>query len=479
VTSSSSLREIRLTAFKSFRNSVLPVDAITVLTGRNSAGKSNALDGIEVLSRLATGEELADALDGRRREGGPVRGGSRGCAPHGDRSFSLGCTVESEGKLYRLDLTVQVEPELRVVHEVLQGPAPAIETGDIKNRYLLQTLPPSRGDAALHAEVHNGKRGPNPVVEFRHSRLLTSQLPLRLAAQNRAERAVVHAAQAVTAALRGVFHLDPVPHLMRDYVPERDSDLRRTGENISAAIARLEKVDPDAFNHILDLVQQVADDLVKGISVTRSALGDVMLALRETSMRHDDLTPAREMSDGLLRFVAIATALLTSNRGLDIDPGLSAGGPPSGVLLVIEELENGLHPSQAGRVLGLIKEVSTDLATQVMLTTHSPALLNAMTGRLNRSVIVCYRDNETGLSRLTRLPELPGYAQAMAAGRLGDVVSQGRLVRPETEHRCWLSLGVKGVDIVRSRSGQHNQSRTAAAVQDCRMLPSGSPVNGS
>jgi AAA15 family ATPase/GTPase len=101
------------------------------------------------------------------------------------------------------------------------------------------------------------------------------------------------------------------------------------------------------------------------------------------------------------------------------------------VLLVIEELENGLHPSQAGRVLQLVKDVSNDLSTQVMFTTHSPALLNAMTGRFNKSVIVCYRDSETGLSHLSRLPQLSGYAEAMAAGRLGDVMSQERLLRPE------------------------------------------------
>jgi predicted ATPase len=137
------------------------------------------------------------------------------------------------------------------------------------------------------------------------------------------------------------------------------------------------------------------------------------------------------MSDGLLRFVAIATALLTSNKGLDIDPGLSTDGPLAGVLLVIEELENGLHPSQAGRVLQLIKEVSAELSTRVMVTTHSPALLNAMTGQLNKSVIVCYRDPDSGKSKLARLPSLPGYAEAIASGGLGDVISQGRLVRPE------------------------------------------------
>jgi predicted ATPase len=81
------LKEVHLTAFKSFRNATLPILPLTVLTGRNNSGKSNALDGIEVLSRLAGGEDLGDALDGRRREGGPARGGSRGCVPHGLKSF--------------------------------------------------------------------------------------------------------------------------------------------------------------------------------------------------------------------------------------------------------------------------------------------------------------------------------------------------------------------------------------------------------
>ena len=144
-----------------------------------------------------------------------------------------------------------------------------------------------------------------------------------------------------------------------------------------------------------------------------------MLALEEGLPQHLELTPAREMSDGLLRFVAVATSLLTPNRGLDIDPGLTVGDGARGVLLVIEEVENGFHPSQAGRVLQLIKEAISDLAKKVMVTTRSPALLNAMTGKLNRSIIVCYRDTESGLSRLSGLTQLPRYAEAMASGRLG------------------------------------------------------------
>jgi predicted ATPase len=428
------LTEIRLKAFKSFTNVVLPVDAITVLIGRNSSGKSNALDGIEVLSRLASGEELGDALDGRRREGGQVRGGSRGCAPHGKRSFALGCTVVSGRDRYRLDITVQVSPELRITRETLRGPAPALESGRVEDRYLLYARSASESTSpGLPAEIHNGKRGSNPVTIFRDNRLLTSQLPARIVPQNPADEAVLRGADAVNAALRGVFHLDPVPHLMRDYVPQRDSDLRRTGENLSAAIARLKRDDPETLTRIRELVQEVADERIQDIIVTSSDLGDVMLALSEGKSK-SAITPAREMSDGLLRFMALATALLTSNRGLDIDPGLSSRSTsaPAGVLIVIEELENGLHPSQAGRMLSLIQEASIELATQVMVTTHSPALLNAVSGKLTRSIIVCYRDRDTGVSQLTRLPELSGYATAMASGGLGDVVARGGLVRPET-----------------------------------------------
>lgn len=84
------ITELRLTAFKSFSEVVLPLSPLTVLIGRNGSGKSNALDALEVLSRLARGGEIRDALDGARRDAGPVRGGVEGCAPIGSDSFELG-----------------------------------------------------------------------------------------------------------------------------------------------------------------------------------------------------------------------------------------------------------------------------------------------------------------------------------------------------------------------------------------------------
>lgn len=428
------LREVHLTSFKSFTGAILPVEDLTILTGRNSSGKSNALDAIEVLSRLATGEDLADALDGRRREAGPVRGGSQGCAPHGSGSFRLGCTVEKDNALFHYLVEIEVLPELRIIGEWLRGPAPAVRSKRVLQRELLHTREPHRGNAGLVAEIYNGKTGSNKLVTFRDNRLLLTQLPLRWSPMNDAEMGVTTAAEAVLEALTGVFHLDPVPHLMREYVTERDSDLRRTGENLSAAIHKLAETDPGNFSRITRLVQEVADERVSAIEMRRSDLGDVMLALREGPSKQA-VTPAREMSDGLLRFIAIATALLTPKQDLDINQTLTtlpSITPEHSVTIIIEELENGLHPSQAGRMLRLINDATSAPGTSVIITTHSPALLNQITGQLNGGVVVCYRDTDSGSSQLEQLTELEGYAEAMASGRLGDVVSEGRLVRPES-----------------------------------------------
>lgn len=415
------IEEVRLTAFKSFHGAALPLAPLTVLIGRNSSGKSNALDGLEVLSRLARGDDINEALESRRSAAGPVRGGLSGCVPHGSDRFSLGCTVGTEHGPITFDVTIKVEPEVQIIEERLTGPT---SNG---TKALLTSGEPSTHRADIDASWHNGKPGRNPRAPFRSSRLLTSQLQLRVPGDSEGEIDTVWAAEALLTALTGAFHLDPVPHLMRQYVPARDTHLRRTAENLSAAVGNIQRRDPGLFARLVDLLRGLADHDIERLAVTKSELGDVMLALDEGVL---GLTPAREMSDGMLRFLAITASLLTGGEGLDLGPAPD-GGIDRSLTLVIEELENGLHPSQAAEVLRLVRGAATESATRVLITTHSPALLSALSGDDHQGVIVCSRDRATGTSLLTRLTELDGYATAMGAGPLGDVVTHGRLMRGE------------------------------------------------
>ncbi|MDA0632478.1 ATP-binding protein [Nonomuraea sp. MCN248] len=438
---SARLLQLRLTSFKTFRDALLPLGDMTLLIGRNSSGKSNALDGLEVLSRLAEGGDIVDSLDSRRVDEGPLRGGIAGCPPHGADIFQLGCQVlnpERVGNAYFLiefDVEIRVRPEPQIISESLRAFSGKLRnTRDPSGRALHTLLHAERSSGSsgsIEATWYNGRRGRDPKAAFRSSRLLTAQLPLRLELTTETERHVATAAQDVLHTLRGVFHLDPVPHLMRQYVPSRDIRLRRTAENISAVVEHLKQVDPTAYERLLRHAQALVDHDISGIELIRSELDDLMLALREDGAT----TPAREMSDGLLRFIAIATALL--RQGMDLD--LSRRDPADGgatPLLVIEELENGLHPSQASQLLRLVKSATEERTAQIVFTTHSPALLSALSQEDHRSVVVTTRDRATGLSHLTKLPDLPGYPSLMAQGDLGAIITSGLLEQgpPENDH---------------------------------------------
>lgn len=411
------IEEVRLTSFKSFKDQVLPLDELTLLVGRNGSGKSNALDGLWTLARLATGEDIRDALDGGR-EGPAVRGGSAGCAPFGQWRFSLGCTVRTGQDQVRLDLTIQTAPEAHVVAESLAA-------GDDT---LLSTSPPQPGSGNIHAEWGAGKQ----LVSFQSSRLLATQVLSRVPATTEGRRVHLAAAQVISA-LRAVFVLDPVPHVMRGYVPERDVLLRRDAENLSAAVADL-LADPDTAERLRDGISKLNEQKIKSISSTRSDLGDVMLMLIEPRAGHTRPVPATLMSDGSLRFLAILVALLQAPTGDPVPERLASEDAAGQTTLVVEELENGLHASQASHLIGLVRDEVHRRRVRAIATTHSPTLLDALTKKEHRSVVVCQR-NESGASVLRRLASVPNYTDIIVGGGLGRAAERDALRAVERQFR--------------------------------------------
>lgn len=81
--------------------------------------------------------------------------------------------------------------------------------------------------------------------------------------------------------------------------------------------------------------------------------------------------PAKSLSDGMLRFLGLAVLLLLPD-------------PPS--LITIDEPEIGLHPSLISLLAELLKRASE--RTQIIVTTHSPLLLNAEAITLEDIVLV-------------------------------------------------------------------------------------------
>jgi predicted ATPase len=407
------LDELRLTRFKSFHDATLPLGDLTLLIGRNGSGKSNALEALETLALLAQGEDIRDSIDGSRLSGTAIRGGVSGCVPYGETSFEIGCTVRFGDKVLNFDVEIQAEPDVQILSERL------VLKDRSDDRELIATDAPHPDRADITARYDSGRRGKNPPETFRASRLLITQVGARVPTSTKSMRAVHGYAETVVAALRAVFVLDPVPTLMRGYVPVKDSLLRREADNISAVVARLRQ-DEAVWASLQDLVRSLPEQPIDDITIEKSTLDDVIIALREHFDTGNQPVSARLMSDGMLRFIAFAAALLEA-------PLADQAAAEAQTMLVIEELENGLHPSQAARVVRLIKAEAARRRIRALATTHSPAMLTALDSEDHPYVIVCDRDPDDGGSRLRRLTDLPAYPRAMAQGSLGDAVTRGRL----------------------------------------------------
>jgi predicted ATPase len=121
---------------------------------------------------------------------------------------------------------------------------------------------------------------------------------------------------------------------------------------------------------------------------------------------------ARGMSDGTLRFLAILTALQTR---------------PEGSLLVVEEVDNGLHPSRVGLLLEMLTKIGEARGVDVLVTTHNPAFLDAAGPEMVPFITVSHRDARTGHSRLTLLEDIAQLPKLLASGPVGTLSSAGRI----------------------------------------------------
>jgi predicted ATPase len=118
---------------------------------------------------------------------------------------------------------------------------------------------------------------------------------------------------------------------------------------------------------------------------------------------------ARVISDGTLRALGVLTALETNPRGKRI---------------IVEEFDNGVHPSRVQVLTEAMFECSKRNGLHSLVTTHNPATLNALDSEQLSSVLLVLRTGKQLESQLIPLPELPGYIEFIEKGRLGDLITK-------------------------------------------------------
>ena len=93
--------------------------------------------------------------------------------------------------------------------------------------------------------------------------------------------------------------------------------------------------------------------------------------------------------------------------------------------MLIEEIENGIHPSRLRLVLELIKSQSERTGTQIFLTTHSPALLAWLREEDFAHTYFSRRDSGTGGSEFTPLSKIPHFLDVVKKHSLLELATEG------------------------------------------------------
>jgi energy-coupling factor transporter ATP-binding protein EcfA2 len=158
------LQEFSLANFKSFEAARLQLAELTVLVGANASGKSNLIEGLQLLSWLARGRRLHELQASLRDREVLVRGTEREMALTASSPIRFQAVLPGGDQLGRLMLELSLgerpgQPGLSVLREQLSG------TEVDSDLPLYEAAPEEHLNGTLRVKYNNFMRGrEKPVI---------------------------------------------------------------------------------------------------------------------------------------------------------------------------------------------------------------------------------------------------------------------------------------------------------------------------
>ncbi len=358
------LRRFHVKGFKSLTDVEVELAPLVVLFGPNAAGKSNFLEALFLLSRLAIEQTLSAAFEPPLR-GYPLEafGMPAGGLEELLRQDSSELTIEADFQSARSNaapdlryrIAVRIQPKtgaLEVADEYLarlgkengNGQAPRIERQE--------------GGAKLVVRQVGRQGSPRyELIGLNHSLVSDRQFSGESRYPDFDQlRSELSAWQ--------TYYLDP-RLAMREPQPAKEvTDIGPRGESIAPFLYRLKESAPyrkhfDAIRRALTAAIPTIQDLDVDLDPRRGTL-DIVIEQEGTRFS------SRVVSEGTLRVLALCCL---------------AANPWPGELIAFEEPENGVHPRRIEVIADLLASIALSKRSQVVVTTHSPTLIAALLRR--------------------------------------------------------------------------------------------------
>lgn len=408
------LISVTLGNFKSYKKVEIPLAPMAFLIGANASGKSNALEGIRLLSWLAKGSRLDDI--GRTiQSGNPVvRGQIRDLFYDGEQSFMLGGKIGHYTLMFPVELEIQIgqfSEQLIIKDEWVNGEQEKLPF------YKIDGNPNPHTDeiSVLYNNFQKGHHKPHIPCSNRQAIFYQLETPSRFNKKHiKSQKTIPEITKIIRETLRDIVFLDPHPALMRGYTYAKDDDIQENGANLSSVLYRICQSGEEEKKRLLNFIRSLPEQDIIDIDFIITERKDVMVRLVESFGNQERNIDAPLLSDGTLRVLAIGATLLSV---------------PIGTFVIIEEIDNGVHPSRADNLVKQIQTIASERNLQVLLTSHNPALLDALPDESLEDVLCCYRDLQQGDSRIVKLGNLDSFPELIARGTLGKLMTNKILER--------------------------------------------------
>lgn len=395
------ISEITLLNYKSFRSlENFQLKPLNILIGRNGAGKSNFINFFKLLSAAAD-ERLANSV---RVEGGLNEIRWRGSKQDDVLEWKLtikGLDVSSPLIFYTVNLVPRGNHFNVRLEEVSGEPKPGYRDGykflgAYNGRIRFLSAKPGTDDAN-HIESNQSSEEVNYGYNDQELAIAQIRDPIRYPLLGEIRHIFTD-----WAVFRG-FGENALKNIYDSQSLDVVSPLRldAEGRNLVSVLHTLHNDGRyiNAQAELEEILERAFPDFRK-LAFPTIASGKAELQWRNAFSQF----PASQVSDGMLRFLGLATLLLLPD-------------PPS--LIAIDEPEIGLHPELIPLLGDLLKSASQ--RTQIIVATHSPQLLNAV---VPEDVVIVESDNgETKLER----PDTDGLRLWLERYTLGSLWTMGKL----------------------------------------------------
>lgn len=357
------LERVEVTGFKSIKHAAFDLRALNILIGANGSGKTNFLSFFKLLNFM-----LTDALQLHiERSGGANAVLHYGAKQTPQMSCNLWFRTQAGLNHYHMRLVYGAKDAMIFADEQVSF-----------NRALSSTMQP----ISLGAGHRESKLRPD--ADIPQTAVKISGVIRNLMGQWRFYQ----------------FHdTSDESRLKQQGAIQDNRFLKSDAGNLPAFLYMLKSKHPKHYHRIVAVIGQVAPYFGDFVLEPLKLNGErIMLEWRER--KGDNTFSASQLSDGTLRFMALATLLLQPE-------------PPA--MIVIDEPELGLHPYAIRTLATLIKEAAS--MSQVLVSTQSSLLINYMSPE---DVIVVDREQEESTFRRLNGNGLAAWLQDYSLGELWE-----------------------------------------------------------